>query len=54
MMRVRLIRKLASRIDGVEICDYSVGDVIDLPARDASLLIAEGWATLIERRQHPR
>jgi hypothetical protein len=43
-MRVRLVRKLAEAIDGVDISDYAVGDVIDLDAREARLLIAEEWA----------
>ena len=50
-MLVRLTRKLANRIDGVDISRYRVGDVIQLPFRAASLLIAEGWAELIERRR---
>jgi hypothetical protein len=43
-MRVRLIRKLADRIDGVDVSAYEVGDVIDLSAREAKLLLAEQWA----------
>src|SRR5262245_33926085 len=43
-MRIRLVRKLADAIDGVDISAHSVGDVIDLPADEARLLMAEGWA----------
>lgn len=43
-MRVQLIRKLAAMIDGVDLTHSEVGDLIELPARDARLLIAEGWA----------
>jgi len=43
-MRVRLIRKLADAIDGVDISEYAVGDVIDLHPDEARLVIAEGWA----------
>jgi len=43
-MRIRLIRKLADAIDGVDISEYAVGNVIDLPAGEARLLIAENWA----------
>jgi hypothetical protein len=43
-MRIRLIRKLSQLLNGVDISRRSVGDVIDLPRRDAELLIAEGWA----------
>jgi hypothetical protein len=43
-MRLLLIRKLCDRIDGVDLSGVSVGDVLDLPLHQASLLIAEGWA----------
>ena len=43
-MWIRLTRKLAERIDGVDISRYAVGDVIDLTRGDAALLIAEDWA----------
>ena len=47
-MRIRLTRKLADCLDGVDLSHYSVGDVLDLPRREAHLLIAEGWALLSE------
>jgi hypothetical protein len=43
-MRVRLTRKLADCLDGVDLSHFSVGDVLDLPRREANLLIVEGWA----------
>ena len=43
-MRVRLTRKLAKHIDGVDLTAHEVGDVLDLPAREAHLLVAEQWA----------
>jgi hypothetical protein len=43
-MRIRLTRKLSQVLNGVDISRRSVGDVIDLPRRDAELLLAEGWA----------
>jgi len=46
-MRIRLVRKLANTIDGVDISDYAVGDVIDLRSHEARLLIAEQWANPI-------
>ena len=49
-MKVRLIRKLAERIDGVGLEGACVGDVLDLTEREARLLIAEDWATDRERR----
>jgi hypothetical protein len=47
-LRVRMIRKLAERINGVDLTKVQVGDALDLPARDARILIAEGWAQLID------
>ena len=44
IVRVRLTRKLADRIDGVDISGHRVGDTLSLPTRDAELLVAEGWA----------
>jgi hypothetical protein len=34
-MRVRLTRKLADRIGGVDLTGYQVDDVLDLPSPDA-------------------
>lgn len=44
VMRVRLLRKLADRLDGIDVSGYGEGDVIDLPRAQAHLLIAEQWA----------
>jgi hypothetical protein len=41
---VRLLRKYAEHIDGVNLENAVVGDRLDLSPRDASILIAEGWA----------
>lgn len=43
-MRVRLTRKLAAELDGIDLSLHHVGDTIDLPTREARTLIAEGWA----------
>jgi len=43
-MKVRLIRKFADLIDGIDLSGAKAGEVLDLPAHDANLLIAEGWA----------
>jgi hypothetical protein len=43
-MKVVLTKKLAECIDGVELNDARVGDVLDLPAPQARLLLAEEWA----------
>ena len=41
---VRLIRKYAEMIDGVNLEEAEVGDRLELPRREAEVLIAEGWA----------
>lgn len=43
-MQIQLVRKLANHLDGIDVTAYRQGDVIDLPLRDAELLIAEQWA----------
>ena len=43
-MRVRLTRKFAEQLDGVDLRAHDVGDVLDLPEREARLLLAEEWA----------
>lgn len=47
-MRIRLTRKFAQVIDGIDLSRRRVGDVIDLPVNDARTLIAEGWAAADE------
>jgi hypothetical protein len=44
VVRVRLLRKLADRLDGIDVSGYDEGDVLDLPRAQAQLLIAERWA----------
>ena len=41
---VRLTRKYAEMIDGIDLSGYVVGDRIRLFPREAALLVAEGWA----------
>ena len=41
---VRLTRKYAAMIDGVDLTEAKVGDELNLSPRDADVLIAEGWA----------
>jgi hypothetical protein len=43
-MWIRLTRKLADWVDGIDLSDRRVGEVFNLPIHDAQLLIAEGWA----------
>jgi hypothetical protein len=46
LTRVRLTRKLAERIDGVDLSERRVGEVIDVSPGEARLLLAEQWAEL--------
>jgi len=41
---VRLTRKLAEQIDGIDLSRSRVGDRLALSSDEARLLIAEGWA----------
>jgi hypothetical protein len=50
-MKVRLTKKLAESIDGINLGTSRVGDVLELSEPEARLLIAENWATARERRQ---
>jgi hypothetical protein len=43
-MQIQLVRKLANHLDGIDVTAYQQGDVMDLPPREAELLIAERWA----------
>ena len=43
-MQVRLLRKFAQFIDGVDLTHHAVGEVFEMQAPQANLLIAEGWA----------
>jgi hypothetical protein len=47
-MRIRLIRKPALCLNGVDVANVRVGDVVDLPERDARLLLLEGWAEPVD------
>ena len=44
VMRLRLIKKLAERIDGIDLSAYKPGDVVDLTQSEGRLLLAERWA----------
>ena len=46
-LRVRLTRRLAECVDGIDLSERRVGDVLDLSPHDGELLIAEGWATAV-------
>ena len=52
-MYVRLTKKLAEIVDGIDISHCSEGDVIDLPDREANVLFAEGWAEPVSPGELP-
>jgi len=47
-VQVQLTKKLAEVINGIDLSDRRVGDVVDLPRHDAEILLAEGWASRVE------
>jgi|SRR4051794_27393603 hypothetical protein len=53
-MHVQLTRKLADRVDGIDLAGVREGDVLDLGPREAELLIAEGWAVPVAGRREVR
>jgi hypothetical protein len=46
-MQVKLIRKFANAINGIDLSSVRVGDIVDLSAYHAALLISEGWAEAV-------
>jgi hypothetical protein len=43
-VHVRLTRKLAEALNGLDLRPFRIGEVIDLPVPLAQMLIAERWA----------
>ena len=52
-MWIRLTRKFALALDGVDLSKIAVGDEIDLPEHAANILIAEEWAEPLQPRSRP-
>ena len=52
-VQVRLLRKFAEMIDGVDLSRNVVGQTLRLVPAEARLLVAEGWAELIEQKANP-
>ena len=48
---VRLTRKFAEAIDGIDLSRNQVGDRLRVSHREARMLIAEGWALPYEENQ---
>jgi hypothetical protein len=47
-MFIRLVRKLAEQLDGIDMSAHCAGDVIEMPRYEADLLIAEEWAVAVD------
>ncbi len=50
-LKVRLTRKLAQIINGIDLSRARAGEELELSTRDAEVLIAEGWAALLDSAQ---
>lgn len=53
-MKIRLTRKFSNVLNGIDLSRFAKGETMDLPARDADMLIAEGWAELAEESARDR
>jgi hypothetical protein len=51
-MHVRLRKKFAERVNGVDLTGHLVGDVFELADADAERLIEVGWATAKIEQRH--
>ena len=52
-MKVRLTKKYAEQINGIDLHGRDIGDVLELPPEKARLVLAEEWA-IPERRETSR
>jgi hypothetical protein len=50
-LRIRLIRKIADIIDGIDLSRRKAGEIVEVSARDAAVLFAEGWAEAAPARR---
>jgi hypothetical protein len=47
-LKIRLIRKLAERLEGIDLSQRRLGQTFELPIWEAMLLIAHGWAVRVD------
>ena len=47
MQRIRLIKKLAPLLNGLDLSKCDVGDILQVPEATAAMLIREGWGELV-------
>jgi hypothetical protein len=52
-VKIRLLRKPAERLNGVDISSFKTGDILELSASDAAVLIEDGWAASVPSRKRP-
>ena len=52
-MWIRLTRRLAGCIDGVNVSAHQVGDVFEVTRREGDLVVAEAWAVVVTQRARP-
>jgi len=52
-MRIRLTRKFANLINGIDLSDCLPGDDLDVSKRDGDILVAEGWAQVADDSATP-
>ena len=45
---VRLVRKPANHVNGLDLSKYEVDDVIEVPSHTALMLMGEGWANPVD------
>jgi len=53
-VKVKLTKKFAEILNGVDLSRARSGDVLDIPPRDASLLLASEWALPVEEEIRER
>ena len=51
MIAVRLTKKLAALLNGIDVSALKVGDILELPDSAARMLILEGWAERLDNPQ---
>ena len=52
LVRVKLIKKLALVLDGIDVTPYCVGDEFACSQEDGHLLILEGWAQHVDEEEY--
>jgi hypothetical protein len=53
-VRIKLIKKLALALDGIDLSPYHVGDEFACSQEEGHLLMLEGWAQHVDEEVAPR